>query len=88
MPYAGLPSSMRRKPNVHNLVGMLQVAHAYLQAESTPAGRLDDNTTVSQVNVHYNLQLQCTQITLVLQTKQSQDQMHAHSNLSICSLRA
>lgn len=25
------------------------VAHAYLQAESTPAGRLDDNTTVSQV---------------------------------------
>ncbi|KAL0043362.1 hypothetical protein WJX79_002614 [Trebouxia sp. C0005] len=25
------------------------VAHAYLQAESTPAGRLDDNNTVSQV---------------------------------------
>lgn len=27
----------------------LQVAHAYLQAESTPAGRLDDGTAVAQV---------------------------------------
>ena len=31
-------------------VPLLQVAHAYLQAESTPAGRLDDNTTVSQAS--------------------------------------
>ena len=35
----------------------LQVAHAYLQAESTPAGRLDDGTAVAQVllvciNIH------------------------------------
>ena len=33
----------------YDLLCDLQVAHAYLQAESTPAGRLDDNTTVSQV---------------------------------------
>lgn len=83
-----LPSSMQHKPNLHDLLGMSQVAHAYLQAESTPAGRLDDNTTVSQVSVHYNLQHQCTQIMLALQTKQSQDRVHAHSNLFTASLLA
>lgn len=33
----------------HILSCCIQVAHAYLQAENTPAGRLDDQTTVSQV---------------------------------------
>ena len=88
MPLAALPSSKQRKTHLHNLLGTPQVAHAYLQAESTPAGRLDDNTTVSQVNLHYNLQHQCTQITLALQTKQSWDKTHAHSNLFTASLLA
>jgi len=41
---------------------LLQVAHAYLQAESTPAGRLDDNTTVSQVVPPNSLRQNCEHV--------------------------
>jgi len=46
----------------HQLLCGLQVAHAYLQAESTPAGRLDDNTTVSQVVPPNNLRQHCQHV--------------------------
>ena len=46
----------------HQLLCGLQVAHAYLQAESTPAGRLDDNTTVSQVVPSNSLRQHCQHV--------------------------
>ncbi len=56
-----LPGSAFSATDYQLLCG-LQVAHAYLQAESTPAGRLDDNTTVSQVVPSNSLRQHCQHV--------------------------
>ena len=57
-----LPASVSGEAADYQLLCGLQVAHAYLQAESTPAGRLDDNTTVSQVVPSNNLRQHCQHV--------------------------
>ncbi len=57
-----LPGSAFCEAADYQLLCGLQVAHAYLQAESTPAGRLDDNTTVSQVVPSNSLRQHCQHV--------------------------